>query len=102
MKLLAKWGFGLTRQETREVVGEFVVAMGTQNPFTDNLPGPDWLDGFLARHKDLTTRKPEQMKVTHMKWSANRVIFKDWFDLLKTTLEHNDLMDKPNRIFNPF
>ena len=91
----------MTRHETRLIVGEYIRATGRENPFTEDLPGYDWLDGFMKRHKkELTVRQPEQLKVTTVRSSANQVIFNAWFELLHTTLIENDLLDKPERIYN--
>ena len=93
-------GFGLTRCETKELVGEYIRALGRENPFTDNLPGYDWLASFLKRHPELTSRVPEQLKMSRAKSTVNKRIFDEWFQLLKTTLEENNLIDMPEKIYN--
>ncbi|GFN86850.1 hypothetical protein PoB_001335600 [Plakobranchus ocellatus] len=32
LKLLAEWGFDMTRQETKEVVGEYISSLGRKSP----------------------------------------------------------------------
>ena len=48
LKILTRWGFGLTRCETKELVQEYKSAWGRENPFTDILPG--YLRGNWARN----------------------------------------------------
>lgn len=69
------------------------------NPFK-SLPTEDWLRGFLKRHPRLTTRLPEQLKLSRAKSTANATIVANWFTLIKETLEENGLTDRPDRIYN--
>lgn len=62
--LMSRWGFGLTRQETMEIVGDYIRFLGRESPFVDGVPGPDWLSGFMGRWKGLTLRNPEQLKTS--------------------------------------
>ncbi|GFN78575.1 tigger transposable element-derived protein 1-like [Plakobranchus ocellatus] len=100
LKFLSAWGFGMTRKETQEVVGEYLEALDRETPFVHGVPGPDWLDGFLKRHQDLSCRLPEQMKVSRQKSSANKTIYDAWFSLLKKTLTDHNLLNKPERVYN--
>lgn len=100
LKLLSRWGFGLTRKETLEVVGEFITATGKESPFVDGIPGEDWLESFMKRHPELSTRLPEQLKSVRAKTAANKDTVSNWFKFLKETLVDNDLLDKPERIYN--
>ena len=82
------------------VVGECISALGRENPFTDNLPGYDWLASFLKCHPEIISRVPELLKKSQAKSAANKRIFDEWFQLLKTTLEDNMLIDMPERVYN--
>ncbi|GFO21204.1 Jerky protein [Plakobranchus ocellatus] len=100
LKLLSAWGFGMTPKETQEVVGEYLEALDRETPFVHGVPGPDWLDGFLKHHQDLSCRLPEQMKMSRQKSSANKTIYDAWFSLLKKTLTYHNLLNKPERVYN--
>lgn len=95
---MSRWGFGLTRSETIHLVAEFAASLDT-NPFK-SVPSEDWLRGFLKRHPRLTTRLPEQLKVSRAKSSANATVMNEWFRLIKSELEENGLMNRPDRIYN--
>ena len=74
--------------------------MGHENPFADNLPDYDWVASFLKLHPELISFVPKQLKKSPAKSAANKRIFDEWFQLLKTTLEENNLIDMPERIYN--
>ena len=48
LKVLACWGFGFTRQETRELIAEFLQASGVAED--GYIPTDDWLRGFMTRN----------------------------------------------------
>ena len=64
------------------------------------LPTQDWLAGFTKRHPTLTTRLPEQLKAVRAKSSANATVLEKWFELVRETLEENNLINRPDRVFN--
>lgn len=51
LKILAKWGHGLSRQETHNTVGAYCQLNNIQTPFTDNVPGQAWWTLFSKRTK---------------------------------------------------
>ena len=71
IKILGDWGWGFTKQEVEDVVGEFVSSVDDHNfPFRLYTPGRDWLDqvdGFLTRHPDVVPRKTEQISIARLK-----------------------------------
>lgn len=99
LKIMARWGFGFTRSETLKLVGEYASSLGT-NPFKSVIPTQDWLAGFMKRHPRLTTRLPEQLKAARAKSSANTTVLEKWFELVRETLVENDLINRPDRVYN--
>ena len=83
LNILTRWGFGLTRCKMKELVGEYISALGCEDPFTDNLPSYDWLASFLKLHPKLTFRVQEQLKKSWAKSAANKRILMSGFSCLK-------------------
>jgi len=59
---LAKWGFPLDSKDTRMLIKNYLDAQDRKSRFVDNMPGQDWLDGFLARHEELVMRRASLIK----------------------------------------
>lgn len=51
IEVMEKHGFGLTRKETLQLVGQYVTDNNIQTPFKDNIPGKDWFIEFKKRHR---------------------------------------------------
>lgn len=60
--------------------------------------GYNWLQLFLFRHPDLSLRKPESISLAKVQ-RMNHDEVKKYFNLLSTTTEENDLLNKPGGIF---
>lgn len=58
-----------------------------------------WWEGFKRRHQDLVRRKPEPLTHVRVK-GMHPVIIEKYFEVLKCTLEDNDLIDRPALVFN--
>jgi hypothetical protein len=58
VKTLAKLGFGLSRKEILELVGQFVRTNKVKTPFKEGIPAEDWFLNLKKRH-NLSIRKPE-------------------------------------------
>ena len=99
LMIMARWGFGFTRNEALQLVGEYAVHRNV-NPFKSVLPTQEWFYGFMKRHPRLTTRLPEQLKAARAKSCGNPTVVKHWFELVKETLEKNNLMHRPDMVFN--
>lgn len=56
--LVSEFGFPLTKSDIRFVVQFYLIQNGKiVDKFENgNLPGPDWVEGFLKRHPNLTSR----------------------------------------------
>ena len=53
----------------------------------------------MERHKDITIRKPEQLKKTRGR-SIQKEIIDAWFELVKTILEDAGVLNNPDRLYN--
>ena len=83
--IMVRWGFGFTRNEALQLVGEYAVHRSV-NPFKSVLPTQERFYGFMKRHPRLTTRLPEQLKAARAKSCGNPTVVKHWFELVKETL----------------
>nr|CAH7719104.1 unnamed protein product [Callosobruchus chinensis] len=61
--------------------------------------GRDWLRGFLKRHKDLSLRKAQNLNPARAQ-KLNKAVVADYFHKLKKILEDNDLLNRPECIYN--
>ena len=90
----AEIGYGYTVKEIMSLVQETIEKKGIQATVSHG-----WWDGFKSRHPTIVKRRPEPM--THVRSrSTSPAVLEKYFDLLETTLEGNDLMDRPAHIFN--
>ncbi|KAL0829661.1 hypothetical protein ABMA28_003167 [Loxostege sticticalis] len=81
LKLMEKHGFGLSRQELLETVGEYA-----------------WFTAFKKRHI-LSLKKPQAVEYARKK-AIDPFIVYPYFDLLKKVLEELKLSEKPEAIWN--
>lgn len=63
------------------------------------MAGYNWLKSFVNRHKDLSVRKAEGVSTARAK-GLSREVVANYFNLLQSPLEENDLFGKPECIFN--
>ncbi|XP_062511201.1 uncharacterized protein LOC134187101 [Corticium candelabrum] len=60
--VLQEMGFPLDRSSLSNVISDYLRANARENPFPDDLPGPDWFVGFFKRRKSaLSQRKPQHL-----------------------------------------
>lgn len=98
LKILEKWGFGLSRNEVFHAVQRFVINSKLQTPFKNGRPSEDWFLAFKQRHK-LSIKKPQSVEYARKKMTDPFYI-NEYFQLLQKTLEKLDLFDKPHLIWN--
>ncbi|CAH0730988.1 unnamed protein product, partial [Brenthis ino] len=72
LHIMEKNGFGLSREEILNMVGDYVNRNEISTPFKNGIPGKDWLYAFQQRH-NLTVKKPQSVDE----------ISKEAFDALK-------------------
>ncbi|KAJ0172499.1 hypothetical protein K1T71_011638 [Dendrolimus kikuchii] len=63
------------------------------------MAGPQWLKSFLERNPGIILRQAEGLSIERAK-GLNRTEGANFFKLLTTILTENNLLDKPDRIFN--
>ncbi|CAG4996929.1 unnamed protein product [Parnassius apollo] len=95
---MEKYGFGLTRKEVLEVVGQYVVENNIETPFKNGTPGEDWFLAFKKRH-NLSVKKPQPVEYARKK-ACNPAVIYPYFDLLAKTIDDLGLRDKPSHIWN--
>lgn len=71
----AEWGYPLTTLDLRYVVKMYLDTLGIQHRrFKNNLPGPDFVDSFLKRHKnDISKRICQNIKRSRAKVSPETI-----------------------------
>lgn len=99
IKIMAKWGFPLTKEEIKNVVFHYVTANGLKTVFKNNRPGNDWFVTFCDRHR-LSLKKPENLEAVRRKATSDPFIIFEFYDLLQSQIEKLDLQDKPDNIYN--
>lgn len=99
LKLLAKWGFPLNKQEVQCVVREYVEINNLNTVFRKNGPGDDWFREFIKRNK-LSLKKPEPLEAVRRKATGDPFIIYNFYDILEEQLTALDLNDKPSHIWN--
>ncbi|XP_068083401.1 uncharacterized protein [Anabrus simplex] len=98
LKIMEKWGFGLSRKEVINIVADYVAKNGLITPFKNGIPGEDWFLGFKKRH-NLSVKKPQSVEYSRKKMTDPFVI-SEYFDLLLTCLDELQLHSKPENIWN--
>ena len=67
--------------------------------FSEKGPSGKWWRGFKSRHPDIALRRPDALDRGRAAM-GNVAVMKDYFELLQSTLESNELKDHPDRIYN--
>ena len=83
--LMAKWGFPINAKDTRKLVKAYLDTTGKSSRFVDNLPGNDWMDGFLKRHKELALRCANLIK--RSRGAVSREMVQDFFKRFTKVVE---------------
>lgn len=99
LKVMNKWGFGLTKNCVLDLVRDYVVENEKQNPFKCNRPGKDWFRAFCKR-TGLSLKKPEVLEGSRHRQSNDPFIIYDFYDKLENAIHDLQLENKPGSIFN--
>ncbi|CAK1596007.1 unnamed protein product [Parnassius mnemosyne] len=97
LRVMEKWGWGLSRKEVLDVAQEFTISNNLDNSFKNGRPGPDWFISFRQRH-NLSIKKPQAVEYLRRKMTDPFVIH-EYFALLQKTFRDLNLTD-PKRIWN--
>lgn len=98
---MQKYGFPLTRDDVRSIAYKFAVQLNIRHRFNNETEkaGYDWLALFLSRNPQISVRKAEGVSLARTA-AMNRAEIEDYFKLLQSVMEENQLFDKPANIFN--
>ena len=100
LKVLAKWGFALSRKEILSTVQDFVQENELKiTVFRDGKPGKDWFVGFCKRNK-LSLKKIEQLEACRYKATSDPFIIYNFYDILEATLKKFNLEASPDAVWN--
>lgn len=99
LKIMNKWGIGLSKEEVKNVVSDYIVKNKIQTPFKENRPGDDWWYGFKKRH-NLSLKKPEPVEGARARQADDPCIIEDFYDKLEAVLNEKQLTDTPQNIRN--
>lgn len=96
---MANRGFPLSIQQLMGFAWCIAKERGREHVFTKSGPSRKWWQGFKKRHPDLSLRRPDALDRGRA-CLGNVNALREYFQLLKETIEVNGLSDKPERIYN--
>ncbi len=91
---VAAIGHGRTRQEVMAIVERVLCSRGISKTVSSG-----WWSSFIGRHPKLALRTPATLSLARAS-ASDRNVLESYFDELESTLEANELMDKPCLIYN--
>lgn len=85
----------------RQLAYQFADKLGLKHNFNNEskMAGQQWLRSFLERNPEIALRQAEGLSIDRA-MGLNRTEVANFFKLLTTILTENNLLDKPDRIFN--
>ncbi|CAG5013806.1 unnamed protein product [Parnassius apollo] len=98
LRVMEKYGFGLTSKETLDLVAVHVSENNYKTPFKNNRPGYDWFAAFKKRHK-LSLKRPQAVEMSR-KVACDPFIVNEYFDNLDGVLSELNLKGRPDKIWN--
>nr|XP_026494170.1 uncharacterized protein LOC113399291 [Vanessa tameamea] len=98
LHFMEKYGFGLSRKEVLQLVGDYINKNNLVTPFKNGIPGKDWFLAFKERH-GLSIKKPQAVEYSRKK-AVDPFIIYSYFDLLEKTINDLNLKYKPSSIWN--
>ena len=98
---LASSGFAPDRPTVRRLAYQFAEKLGIKHSFSHvkQMAGYDWLASFLERNPELSVRQAEGLSLARAQ-GMNRTETGNFFKLLEEVLTKENLMNKPQNIFN--
>ena len=81
--VMADWGFPLAVEDVKHIIRDYLNSMGRNTRLRDNLPGKDFIAGFLKRNPILSKRTANNIKRSRAKLSPP--IVKDFFERYKVS-----------------
>ncbi|KAL0879425.1 hypothetical protein ABMA27_003176 [Loxostege sticticalis] len=98
LHVMERHGFGLSRKEVLQLVGQYVNQNKIETPFTDGIPGNDWFSNFMTRH-NLSIKKPQAVEIAR-KNAADPFIIQEFYNILEKVVKELELENKPEKIYN--
>ena len=100
IKYMCSHGFPLNIKQIRGYTWGIVLQNGRSDQFKESDPSEKWWRGFKKCHaKEITLQKPDNLDRGRTSM-ANKLVMERHFETLKKILMENDLLDKPEKIFN--
>jgi hypothetical protein len=98
IKHMANVGYGYTMTNIRFLAADYARSLGKDVKSKDSL-STVWFYAFLKRHPDLKIVQPQKLEISRAKGASHEKI-ENYFRELREILTENDLLDKPERIYN--
>ncbi|KAJ8018189.1 hypothetical protein HOLleu_43965 [Holothuria leucospilota] len=96
---MAAIGYGVTREKLQVTVKAILDREGRKvNVFNENKPGKDWYYGFLRKHPQLSSRRPEALELSRAKMCSPENIHECFIGFENFLLQHN--ITDPAQIHN--
>ncbi|CAH2008758.1 unnamed protein product [Acanthoscelides obtectus] len=86
IKILEKWGMGLSKREVLQLIGRYVKENNIVTPFKNGVPGNDYFVRF-TKPFHLSQKKPQSVEVAR-KRSMDPFVMYDYFNILKQHIEN--------------
>ena len=96
---MAERGFPLTPKMCMAFAWAIAIRAGKKKLFSDTGPTMHWWINFRKRHPQLTLRKVDTLERNRAE-CLNPEVVKEYFDLLKKTLDDNNITTSPRQIYN--
>ena len=93
----AKTGYGRSRKQIKKIAEDVAHDKGLLDKQKSVSDG--WYHGFMKRQSHLSLRKGDPIASVRME-CLEKETMTEYFQLLKTTLTENNLLNKPNLIYN--
>ena len=89
--------YGLTTGDVRKLAFDLAEKANIQHPFKNGMAGRDWLRGFMARHPEISLRRPEGTSLNRAV-SFNREIIVEFFRVYKGLIGSGEYT--PRQVWN--
>lgn len=89
--------YGLSKEEFLKLVFQYAEKNRISHPFKNGIAGRDWYKGFVARHPDLTLRKPEPTSIARARGFNKPQVYR-FFDLLEHQIQKHGI--DATRLYN--
>ena len=93
----AKAGYGRSRKQIMQIAEK--AARDKKLLAADKTISNGWFCRFMGRQPQLALRKGDPIANVRLE-NTTKEVMKEYFELLKTTLTENNLLDKPSQLYN--